>query len=128
MAPRATRLTGGWSVRTCIQYNSGNGVGKAGRVLVVDLRAVAVNHSDAPATEIHYRHVDYAPEWVQLSARVLPTGAARAERVFKPVARFETAEDHSELVAGTEFRYDHGGTTWVRQGDALPAPVPPHAS
>ena len=105
-------------VRTIITYNSGASTGRPGQILVTDLRASATNHIKQPVTEIHYRHVDHAPAWALLT-EVLPPDE-NATTIFVPSARFETKEDHTEIVNGAEFLYTIGGTTWMRQGLRLP--------
>ena len=60
-------------VGTSIICDSGNNAG-AGRTLVLNLRVVVENHSEQPASEFRYRHVDHAPSWTSWSDLVLPAG------------------------------------------------------
>ena len=83
------------------------------RVVIRDLRVTVENHSPLLAVDVMYRHVDYHPEFTLLAPTIPPDG--------RPVEFvLDTAADNSELIAGTEIKYQLGGVVWIRRGDASP--------
>jgi hypothetical protein len=71
---------------------------------------------------VRYQQVDHAPGWRQLAAIIRP--GESVEVAFDVAEPFETAEDHSELVAGTMIAYDLGGNEWLRRGTSEPTTLP----
>jgi hypothetical protein len=103
-------------VRGGIGYESGNQF-SPDRILVGVLRVPVVNHGTQPALDVMYRHVEHRPEFTLLASAIPPDGRP-IQSSFKAEPPFETAIDNSELVPGTEIKYELGGVGWIRRGDA----------
>lgn len=91
----------------------------ADRILVRTLSVAVANHGTKPALDVMYRHVEHRPEFTLLASAIPPDGRP-IEFDFAVEPRFETAIDNTELIAGTEIKYQLGGVVWIRRGDASP--------
>jgi hypothetical protein len=105
-------------VRGAIGYHSGTEVGPD-RILVGDLRVTVENHGTQPAIDVMYRHMEYRPEFTLLASAIPPDGRP-IQSVFTVEPRFETAIDNTEIIPGTEIKYELGGVAWIRRGNASP--------
>jgi hypothetical protein len=105
-------------VRGAIGYESGNQLGPD-RILVGALRVTVVNHGTQPAIDVMYRHAEHRPEFTLLASAIPPDGRP-IQSTFMDGPRFETAIDNTELIPGTEIKYQLGGVVWIRRGDASP--------
>jgi hypothetical protein len=105
-------------VRGAIGYESGNQL-SPDRILVGALRVTVANHGTQPAIDVMYRHVEHRPEFTLLASAIPPNGQP-IQSTFTVEPHFETAIDNSELIPGTEIKYQLGGVDWIRRGDASP--------
>jgi formylmethanofuran dehydrogenase subunit E len=105
-------------VRGAIEIHSGTEVGN-NRILVSDLRVTVVNHGTQPAIDVRYRHMEYRPEFTLLTSAIPPDRRA-VQSAFTVEPRVEIANDNTELIPGTEIKYQLGGVVWIRRGDASP--------
>jgi hypothetical protein len=105
-------------VRGAINHHVHTEIGP-NRILVSPLSVTVVNHGTQPAMDVMYRHMKYRPEFTLLASAIQPDGkpVAAAITVEPP---FETAIDNSELIPGTEIKYQVGGVEWIRRAGAPP--------
>jgi hypothetical protein len=105
-------------VRGGIGYHTGTQLGPD-RILVGDLRVTVANHGTQPAIDVMYRHVEHRPEFTLLASAIPPDGQP-IQSVFTVEPRFETAIGNTELIPGTEIKYQVGGVEWIRRAGAPP--------
>jgi hypothetical protein len=89
------------------------------RILVSALSVTVVNHGTQPAIDVMYRHMKYRPEFTLLASAIQPDGQPVADPITVEPP-FETAIDNTELIPGTEIKYQVGSVAWIRRGDASP--------